>query len=201
LVASSAEPRASLAKSHGGAQSDSLPIALGCSLHSTGSSNHVERLSLAINRFLTHLSSIALAVLMFLTVADVFGRYLFNRPVPGTFELTEMLMVLIVFMALGLAQHHNEHISLDLAYNYFPERSKAVTDIIVEAVNLLIVAGITWQLSEYSVRMSEGNYTTAVLELPIRPFVVLAIAGTASYGLAILCALSKAIGKFRWEKP
>jgi TRAP-type transport system small permease protein len=164
-------------------------------------SNHVERFSLCINRFLTDVGSIALAVLMFLTVADVFGRYLFNQPVPGTFELTEMLMVLIVFMALGLAQHHNEHISLDLAYNYFPGRLKTVTDIFVVAVNLVIVVGITWQLYEYTVRMSEGNYTTAVLELPIYPFVILAIAGTASYVFAIICELGNSIGKFRREKP
>jgi TRAP-type C4-dicarboxylate transport system permease small subunit len=111
-----------------------------------------------------------------------------------------MLMVLIVFMALGLAQHHKEHISLDLAYNYFPERLKSLTDIFVEMVNLVVVAGVTWQLYEYSVRMSEGNYTTAVLELPIHPFVILAIAGTASYVLAIICDLGKAIGKLR-EKP
>lgn len=161
----------------------------------------MEKFSLSINRFLTHVSSIALAVLMFLTVADVFGRYLFNRPVPGTFELTEVLMVLIVFMALGLAQHHNEHISLDLAYNYFSRRQKGATDIFVEVVNLVVVVGITWQLYEYSVRMSEGNYTTAVLELPIHPFVILAIAGTVSYVLAIICDLSKSIAKIRRETP
>ncbi len=161
----------------------------------------MERFSLTINRFLTHIGSIALAVLMFLTVADVFGRYLFNRPVHGTFELTEMLMVLIVFMALGLAQHDNEHISLDLAYNYIPGRLKAMTDTVVEAVNLVVVVGITWQLYEYSVRMSVGNYTTAVLELPIYPFVILAIAGTASYVLAIIWDLVKSIEKFRRGKP
>jgi TRAP-type transport system small permease protein len=161
----------------------------------------VERFSLGINRFLTHAASIALAVLMFLTVADVLGRYLFNRPVPGTFELTEMLMVLIVFMALGLAQHHNEHISLDLAYNHFPERLKAITDVFVGAVNFVVVVGITWQLYEYSLRMSEGNYTTAVLELPTHPFVILAIAGTAAYVLAIICDLGKSIRKFRRGKP
>jgi TRAP-type C4-dicarboxylate transport system permease small subunit len=161
----------------------------------------VERFSLAINRVLTHLGSVALAVLMFLTVADVFGRYLFNRPVAGTFELTEMLMVLIVFMALGLAQHHKEHISLDLAYNHFPGRLKSLTDIFVEAVNLVVVVGITWQLYEYSVRMSEGTYTTAVLELPIHPFVILAIAGTVSYVLAIICDLSKSIAKIRRKTP
>ncbi|HEY6364748.1 MAG TPA: hypothetical protein VI585_08150, partial [Candidatus Binatia bacterium] len=53
------------------------------------------------------------------------------------------------------------------------------------------------QLYEYSVRMSEGNYTTAVLELPIHPFVILAIAGTAAYVLAIICDFGKAIRNFR----
>lgn len=151
----------------------------------------MERFSLAINRVFTHIGSIALAVLMFLTVADVFGRYLFNRPVTGTFELTEMLMVPIVFLALGLAQHHNEHISLDLAYIYFSARLKKRTDVIVDLVNLVIVLAITWQLYEYSVRMSAGNYTTAVLELPIHPFVIVAVAGTASYVLAVICDFIK----------
>lgn len=145
------------------------------------------------------MGSIALALLMFFTVADVFGRYFLNYPIPGTFELTEMLMVPIVFLALGLAQHHNEHISLDLAYNYFPARVKAGTNILIEGVNLAIVGAVTWQLYEYSLRMSEGNYTTAVLQLPIYPFVLLAIAGTGSYVLAILCHLGKSIGKI-WRE-
>lgn len=159
----------------------------------------MKRISLIINQLLTHLGSIALALLMFLTVADVFGRYFLNYPVPGTFELTEMLMVPIVFLALGLAQHHSEHISLDLAYNYFPARMKAGTDVLVEVVNLMVVGAVTWQLYEYSARMSEGNYTTAVLQLPIHPFVILAIAGTASYMLAVICDLGKSIRKFREE--
>jgi TRAP-type C4-dicarboxylate transport system permease small subunit len=159
----------------------------------------MERVSLAINRFLTYAGSIALALLMFLTVLDVVGRYFFNRPVPGTFELTEMFMVLIVFLALGLAQHHNEHISLDLAYNYFPSRLKKGTNLIVDLVNLAIIAAVTWQLYHYSVRMSDGNYTTAVLQLPIHPFVILALLGTASYVFAIICDLSKSVGKL-WRE-
>ena len=161
----------------------------------------MERVSLNINRFLTHLGSIALAVLMLLTVADVFGRYFLNRPAPGTFELTELFMVFIVFLALGLAQHHNEHISLDLAYNYFPSRLKKYTNVLIDVVNLTAMAAVTWQLYEYSRRMGEGNYTTAVLQLPIQPFVIVAVAGTAAYVLAILCDLIKSIGKFAENKP
>lgn len=151
----------------------------------------MERFSLVINRLLTHIGSIALAVLMFLTVADVFGRYLLNWPITGTFELTEMLMVPIVFLALGLAQHHNEHISLDLAYNYFPSRLKKGTDVVVDLVNLVVVVATTSQLYDYSVRMLDGNYTTAVLKLPIHPFVIVAVVGAAAYVLAIICDFGK----------
>jgi TRAP-type C4-dicarboxylate transport system permease small subunit len=160
----------------------------------------VEKLSLTINRLLTHVASFALAVLMFLTVADVFGRYLLNRPVSGTFELTEMSMVLIAFLALGLAQHHNEHISLDLAYNYFPSLLKKAADVIVDVVNLAVVVAITWQLYHYSVRMAEGNYTTAVLQVPLHPFVLMAVAGNACYALAILCDFGKAVLKHEERK-
>ncbi len=159
----------------------------------------MERISLIINRFLTHVGSIALASLMLLTVADVFGRYFLNQPVPGTFEMTELFMVFIVFLALGLAQHHNEHISLDLAYNYFPSRLKKSTNVLIDVVNLAVMAAVTWQLYEYSARMGEGNYTTAVLQLPIQPFVIVAVAGTAAYVLAILCELIKSIGKLHSE--
>jgi TRAP-type C4-dicarboxylate transport system permease small subunit len=159
----------------------------------------VERFSLVINRLLTHIGSIGLALLMFLTVVDVFGRYLLNRPVPGTFELTEMSMVLIVFLALGLAQHHNEHISLDLAYNYFPSWLKKVTNLSVDLINLVVVVAMTWQLYNYFVRMLDGNYTTAVLQLPIHPFVIVSLAGAAAYVLAIACDLGKSFRKFGRE--
>lgn len=132
---------------------------------------------------------------MFLTVVDVVGRYLFNRPLTGTFELTEMSMVLIVFLALGLAQHHQEHISLDLAYIYFPSWLKKATDLTVDLVNIVVVGAITWQLYNYFVRMRDGNYTTAVLQLPIYPFVIVALVGVAAYLFAIIGGFGATIKK------
>ncbi|MGH7853461.1 MAG: TRAP transporter small permease [Candidatus Binatia bacterium] len=153
----------------------------------------MQRFTLVINRVFTYVGSIGLALLMFLTVADVFGRYLLNRPVPGAFELTEMSMVFIVFLALGLAQRHREHIALDLAYNYFPIWLKKATDRLVDLINLVVVGATTWQLYQYLLRMIDGNYTTAVLQLPIYPFVIVALAGTAAYVLAIVCDFGRSI--------
>jgi TRAP-type C4-dicarboxylate transport system permease small subunit len=155
----------------------------------------VRRVSFVINRLLSYVAAGALGLLMFLTVADIVGRYVFSRPVPGTFELTEMSMVFIVFLALGLAQHDNEHISLDLAYNYFSSRLKRFIDYFADLINLVVVAAVTWQLFEYSMRMAEGNYTTAVLKLPIHPFVLVAVAGTFAYVLAIIADFGRSTQK------
>lgn len=159
----------------------------------------MENLSLSINRWLHYASCVALVLLMFLTVADIAGRYLLNRPVPGTFELTEMAMVFIVFLALGMAQHRHEHISLDLAYNFFPSRLKQAVDLVVALVSLSVVAAVTGQLYLYSLRMSEGGYTTAVLRLPLYPFVLVAVAGCAVYALAIVTDCASSLRQ-RWSK-
>lgn len=58
------------------------------------------RLLAPADRFSSLLSAAGMAVFMLmvaLTFADVFLRYLFGRSVPGTVELTELLMVIVVF--------------------------------------------------------------------------------------------------------
>jgi hypothetical protein len=74
-----------------------------------------------------------------------------------------------------------------------------VTDLTVDLVNLVIVGAIAWQLYNYFLRMRVGNYTTAVLQMPIHPFVIVALAGAAAYLLAILCGFGAAIKKPRGE--
>ena len=50
------------------------------------------------------ISSILLFVLVFLITLDVIGRYAFDSPIPGTFEVTEVLMVFIVFLAFAYTE-------------------------------------------------------------------------------------------------
>ena len=67
-----------------------------------------------------------LAVMMFLTATDVTLRYVFNRPIPGAFELTEFLMATLVAFALAYTQVHKGHINVDLIISRFPPRAQAV---------------------------------------------------------------------------
>jgi TRAP-type C4-dicarboxylate transport system permease small subunit len=66
-----------------------------------------------LDRTLAWVGGLTLLVMMFLTFADVIGRYFFRRPVLGAFELTEILLAITVFAAMPAVTQQDKHIKLD----------------------------------------------------------------------------------------
>lgn len=60
------------------------------------------------------ISGITIFFMMCLTTADVFGRYFLARPIIGTVEISELLMIMIIYLALAYTEKTNTHISMDL---------------------------------------------------------------------------------------
>ncbi|MGE3246161.1 MAG: TRAP transporter small permease, partial [Beijerinckiaceae bacterium] len=58
--------------------------------------------------------AIVMFAMMVVTTVDVIGRYLFNAPIPGGFEIVQYLMAFIVFAALPLTTASNSHLSVSL---------------------------------------------------------------------------------------
>lgn len=88
---------------------------------------------LHIGRFLSGLTKIAslittlCIVLMMLNVtADVVGRYLFNAPLPGTIVVVgHYYMIIVVFVALGVAEEKRAHISVEFLTDLLPKTAQA----------------------------------------------------------------------------
>ncbi len=53
------------------------------------------------------------SALMLLTAVDVVSRYIFNWPLRGAFELTELGLLVLIFAGLPLASRRGEHVTLD----------------------------------------------------------------------------------------
>ena len=51
--------------------------------------------------------------MMMVTVVDVAGRYLFNKPLNGGFEITEMMLAALIYCGLPLVSQRREHIVVD----------------------------------------------------------------------------------------
>ena len=59
------------------------------------------------------LAGLALLAIMLLTFLDVSGRKLLSQSITGSLELTELLMVVVIFGALPLVSLKGEHVVFD----------------------------------------------------------------------------------------
>lgn len=77
-------------------------------------------MQLVLQRILGGLAATFLLVLMLITLVDVVGRYGFNSPVNGSFEITELLLAAIIFSALPLVVAKDQNITVDLIDAFVP---------------------------------------------------------------------------------
>lgn len=145
-----------------------------------------------LSRLAGYLATAMLGLMMLLTVADVCLRYFFNSPITGTTEVTEFMMVLVVFPALAWCAVNHRHVKVDLLMANFPPKVQLVVDTITLVLTLAIFTVITWQ------SFIESTYvrtTSSLLMLSFAPFYWILSFSFALFCLAILALVVEKIIK------
>lgn len=146
----------------------------------------------SVNRVLGYVASSFLILLMMITVIDVILRYFFNSPITGTTEISQLMMIIIVFPALGWAAIDRAHIRVDLLIRLFPTRPRAVVNSITLVIALGIYIIIAWRSFLESAVV---NRQTSLIHLPFAPFYWLMSVSLAIFCLAILALVIEEIGE------
>lgn len=141
------------------------------------------------------LSLAALAVMTAITVVDVAGRYLLNRPLSGSLELSELLMVFLVFGAFAVTELQGGHVDIDVVVTRFSPRWRALSETFAAVLSTGFWGAITWRTALHAQNVWTAGETTPNLGLPISPFVWVAAAGTALFTLALLLRTLGALGR------
>ena len=126
-------------------------------------------------------SALALFAIMFLTFFDVLGRKFADNSIPGSLEMTEMLMVIVIFASLPLVSLRGEHVLFDSLDPYLPPRVLRAQKSIIHAILaflMLALAVLMWKTGGDFLASGE---TTAQLQILKAPFI---------YGMAVMCALA-----------
>jgi TRAP-type transport system small permease protein len=111
----------------------------------------------------------ALFSLMGLTLADVTGRKFFNNSIPGGLELTEILMVVVIFGALPLVSWRGEHVVFDSLDAFVPSWLKGIQLRAVHLVSAGVFGFLARLMAMRAQRFAEYGDTTVHLQLSIAP--------------------------------
>lgn len=152
--------------------------------------------------FVGLLKGIAMGVLfimMLLTASDVIFRYIFNRPIAGSIELTEFMMATMVSFGIAYCAVLGGHVSVDVVVSLLPKKVRTIIGIITTLLSLGLFLLITWQNVLYIKEIFNSGLESPVLLLPAYPYIAAVAIGFGALCLVLLMnflqLLSEAVKK------
>jgi TRAP-type C4-dicarboxylate transport system permease small subunit len=124
-----------------------------------------------LDRLCGLLAAVALFAIMLLTLFDVLGRKLLSTSVPGSLELTELLLVAVIFAGLPLVSLHGEHIVFDSFDRLLPAWLRRAQQALVDLLCAVLLAGLAWVMWNKGAQMLEYGDRTVQLQLALGWFV------------------------------
>ena len=136
-----------------------------------------------------------LAIIMFLTFVDVVLRYVFNRPIVGSYELISYMMAILVAFGLAYCAVKKGHVTVDLLITHLPLPAKGIFESIIYFLSLVFFSLVTWQSALYVKETFNLKLISAVLRIPAYPFVAIVVLGSAVFCLVLLVDFLNSLSK------
>jgi TRAP-type C4-dicarboxylate transport system permease small subunit len=124
------------------------------------------------------LCGVMFMAMLFLGTGDVFGRYLFNKPITGT-------------------QRRRQQVRVDLFISRFSPRTQAIADFAVLLLSLILFAVITQQSAILAALYWEEGRIFQTLKFPTAPFYCFVPVGAFLLCLELIIQIFEAIPKMR----
>ena len=136
-----------------------------------------------------------LFILMLLVMAHVIGRYILALPIPGSVELIEFLMVLVVFLGFAECAVQRGNVSVDLLVDQLPRKAQAVIDSLTCLLSIGIVSLITWQSAIQVKSLWQSGLVSGALHIPHYPFAIVMVLGWAVFALVLIAHFFENLGR------
>jgi TRAP-type C4-dicarboxylate transport system permease small subunit len=131
-----------------------------------------------------YVTTIAMVVIVLI---DVTGRYFFNTPLRGSFELVEQFMVLSGGFMLMYCTVKRGHVIIDIITSRFPKRIQEIIHCIVSFIGFGTSIIIAYNIFLYALRqLMPYPQTTDTLKLITAPFQFSLVLAMLLCGIAFL---------------
>lgn len=147
------------------------------------------RLKTGIERGVRGLAAVAgfgIVAMMLLTCADVFLRYFLNAPIEGSLDLTQMLMVIIVFFGLAYCGWTGGHVAVDLLRELVPPAVVVPLARLVNLIGAIVMLAMAWQSVLTALTFIKTGETPMTVLIPKYPFILVVTFGALTYAGVLL---------------
>jgi TRAP-type C4-dicarboxylate transport system permease small subunit len=153
----------------------------------------MQKLLNGCERVMLYISTMSAFALMLLTTADAGGRYLFNRPITGAYEVTtNYLMIAAIFMGVSFGYREGAYIRVTFLADRLPGAVKLAVSYFVQVVSMLY--GVLLVIATYlqALRTIDTHTTLSSLDfIPLGPAYVIVPVGLLFMSLAMLLDIRK----------
>jgi TRAP-type transport system small permease protein len=136
--------------------------------------------------------ALSLFAMMLLTFCDVIGRKFVGSSITGVVEVSELLMLTLIFTGLPLCSLRSEHVIFDLLDKFLPSFLSKVQNFLAHGICFALLAGGTWLVVERAARTMEQGDITAQLLIPMGPFY---------YGTALMLGITALVHLYLAFQP
>lgn len=130
--------------------------------------------------------------LMIITTTDVMSRGFFNKPIPGTLELSEYMLCIIILLGAAYTQQVKGHVGVNFLTKRFSTRTRSLVEILTTLASMFIITIMVWQ------GFIEGIHEKTVsdmLRVPQWPFRLLVAVGGFLLWMELLIDLLNSIAR------
>jgi TRAP-type C4-dicarboxylate transport system permease small subunit len=124
-----------------------------------------------------YVGAAVLGILVLMLIYSILARRLFNAPLKGSMELTEIGLGLIIFFILAYDSLWGESMVVEIVYDHFPRKARSIIAVIIHFLSTAMLAVLCWQLIVQGMRIYGFHQTSVILGIPSYPFLYIAAFG------------------------
>ena len=161
-------------------------------------------LELSVNQWFALVGSILILFTMFLIVADIAARYVLSRPIPGTIEISEVALAMVIYGSVAYSQIVSGHVRMTLLYSRLPPRLQKWCDVLTQPIMVTVLIPWMWKSISFAfVAWQAREVTMGMVDIPVwipKAFVAVGLLLLLLNCLARLFSDMAPVGKLVWMR-
>jgi TRAP-type C4-dicarboxylate transport system permease small subunit len=129
----------------------------------------IEKAIAVFSNVFNMLASASLVGMMLLTCADVFMRYVFSRPIIGTYDLVSLMGAVLVSFAMPYTMLKKGHVAVEILVQYLSRGKQLAIETFTHLLGISLFTVLIWQAILLSRDMKAAGEVTTTLLLPFYP--------------------------------